>query len=172
MSIDYVMAVDPGKATGVAIGRFTEDKPLEVIYTAIIPGGTQGFCEWLHVTNDGKHMTELDCMKNHPEEYGNIDYHLDVVCESFQLRGAKFVPDLEPVRIEGVLIDHFGHIMNWQTPSTKTMVSDEFLKEHGLWVTGKDVDHADGRDANDAMIHLFAYAMKIRHIPTLEAYWR
>jgi hypothetical protein len=39
-------------------------------------------------------------------------------------------------------------------------------------LTGKDVDHEDARDANDAMIHLFVHAMRIRHIPTLETYWR
>lgn len=172
MSINYVMAVDPGRATGVAIGRYSVNMPVEVIYTGIIPGGTTGFAEWLHQTNDGKYVAETDCSYNFPENYGDLDWHLDVVSETFKHRANKFVPDTEPLRIEGVLIDHFGSTMVWQTPADKTLVGDDFLKTNDLWVTGKDVDHTDGRDANDAMIHLFVYMMRQRHLPTLEAYWR
>jgi hypothetical protein len=172
MSVDYYMAVDPGRATGVAIGRVAHDRPMEVIYTAIIPGGARGFIDWLELVNDGKNVTELDCMAYFPNEYYNLDYHLDVVCETFQLRGGRFTPDLEPLRIEGVLMNRFGSVVHWQSPSDKSLVGDEFLKENDLWLTGKDVNHEDGRDANDALLHLFARAMKMRHIPTLEAYWR
>lgn len=172
MSIDYYMAVDPGKATGVAIGRMSKDSPLEVIYTAIIQGGTLGFIDWLEEVNNGIAITELDCMANFPKEYASIDYHLDVICETFKLHGGRFSPDLEPLRIEGVLMDRFGLIIKWQNPSDKAMVGDDFLKENNLWMTGSTVGHTDGRDANDALLHLFAYSMKIKHGPTLEAYWR
>jgi hypothetical protein len=172
MSVDYYLAIDPGQATGVAIGRISEELPLEVIYTAIIPFGTQGFIDWLQSTNNGKAITEMDCMKNFPDQYAEIDYHLDVVCERFRLRGGNFTPDLEPLRIEGVLIDRFGSVVHWQEPSDKTLVGDKFLRENDLWVTGKDVGHIDGRDANDALMHLFARALKMRHYPTIDAYWR
>jgi len=172
MNINYVMAIDPGKATGVCIGRYSIQDPLQVIFTEIVSGGTYGFAEWLFKTQDGKTIIENDCSYNLPEEYEEIDYHLDVVCENFKLRGGNFIPDLEPLRIEGVVMDHFGNIVNWHSPADKSMVGDDFLKKHGLWLTGKDVDHEDARDANDATIHLFAHAMRIRHIPTLEAYWR
>jgi len=172
MSVDYYMAVDPGQATGVAIGRMTDTDAMEVIYTAIIPGGTKGFINWLEMTDNAKHITEFDCMKHYPKEYDSLDYHLDVVCETFQLRGGNFTPDLEPLRIEGVLIDRFGSIMHWQQPSDKKLIGDQFLKDNDLWRTGKDVGHTDGRDANDAMLHLFSAALKLKHRPSLEAYWR
>jgi hypothetical protein len=172
MNINYVMAIDPGKATGVAIGRYSIQDPIEVIFTGIIRGGTYGFAEWLFNTRDAKTIIDNDCSYNFPEEYGNLNYHLDVVCENFKPRGGNFIPDLEPLRIEGIIMDHFGNIVNWHSPADKSMVGDDFLKKHGLWLTGKDVDHDDARDANDATIHLFAHAMRIRHIPTLEAYWR
>ena len=99
-----------------------------------------------------------------------------IPCEPYvstlKLRGGNFAPDLEPLRIEGVIMDHFGNIVNWHAPADKSLVGDDFLKEHDLWLTGKDVDHEDARDANDAMLHLFAHAKRIRHMPTLEAYWR
>lgn len=172
MSVDYYLAVDPGKATGVAIGRLTPEEALEVIYTAIIPNGAQGFIEWLEMTHEGRDITELDCMANFPREYSNIDYHLDVICETFHLRGGVVNPDLEPLRIEGILLDRFQSVVHWQHPSDKILIGDDFLKENDLWVTGSQVGHTDGRDANDALLHLFAYTMKKKHLPTLEAYWR
>jgi len=62
--------------------------------------------------------------------------------------------------------------VTWQSPADKKMVGDDFLKSHGFWVTGADVDHEDGRDANDAMLHLFAHAMRTRHMPTLRTYFK
>jgi hypothetical protein len=172
MSVEYYMSVDPGKATGVAIGRVTDSEALEVIYTAIVPGGTKGFIDWLEMTNNGKYITEFDCMKNYPGQYDSLDYHLDVVCETFQLRGGSFTPDLEPLRIEGVLMDRFGSVMHWQQPSDKKIVGDKFLKDNDLWRTGKDVGHIDGRDANDALLHLFSAVLKSKHMPSLQTYWR
>ena len=172
MSVDYIMAIDPGQATGIAIGRITEKEPVEVIYTAIVPFGVNGMIDWLETTKEGRLITEMDCMKNYPDMYAEVDFHLDVVCERFHLRGGKFTPDLEPLRIEGVVIDRFGNIVNWHDPVDKGLVGDEFLKEHGFWVTGSQVGHTDGRDANDALLHLFARAMRMRHHPTLKAYWR
>ena len=171
MTVHYVIAIDPGVATGVAIGRRSIYDPLEVIFTGIVPGGTVGFCEWLYMTNDGKTIIEQDCAKEFPDEFGNLDWHTEVVCETFKPRGGSFAPSMESLRIEGVVIDHFGSIVKWQTPADKTLVKDEFLKEHGLWLTGKDVGHEDGRDANDALLHLFIHALRSRHIPTLEEYW-
>jgi len=172
MDINYVMAIDPGKATGVAVGRYSITMPMEVIFTEIVTGGTYGFAEWLHNTQDGKTIIDNDCSYNFPDEYDDLEYYLDIVCENFKLRGGNFAPDLEPLRIEGVIMDHFGNIVNWHAPADKSLVGDDFLKEHDLWLTGKDVDHEDARDANDAMLHLFAHAKRIRHMPTLEAYWR
>lgn len=172
MSIDYYMAVDPGKATGVAIGRLSDNDPLEVIYTAIIQGGVYGFIDWLEEVKDGKAITEMDCMTKYPKQYWEIDYHLDVVCETFQLRNNQFAANLEPLRIEGVIIDRFGSVVHWQNPSDKSMVGDQFLKDNDLWTTGNKMGHTDGRDANDALLHLFAHTMRIKHLPTLKEYWR
>jgi len=165
------MAVDPGVATGVAIGRRSVSMPLEVIFTGIVPGGTYGFSEWLYSTNDGKSIVEDDCKKNFPDSHDDLNWHLEVICETFKPRGGNFAPNLEALRIEGVLMDHFGNMVKWHTPADKTLVGDDFLKKHDLWQTGKDVGHEDGRDANDALLHLFIHSLRSRHIPTLEAYW-
>jgi hypothetical protein len=172
VTVEYIFAVDPGKATGVAFGRITDVEAVEVIYAGIIPGGTSGFIEWLNLTDDGYYVARHDCEKYYPEEYNKMDYQVNIVSEVFQAKMNPFVPDLEPVRIEGVLIDRFGKQLNWQKPLDKSLVGDEFLKLHDLWLTGAGVGHTDGRDANDALLHMFAYLMKRKHLPTLSYYWR
>lgn len=170
MEISYVMAVDPGKATGIAIGRYSATMPMEVIFNGVVTNGAYGFGEWLHNTNDGKTIIEQDCSYNFPEEFDDLNHHLFVVCENFKLRGGNFLANLEPLRIEGIIMDHFGQNIEWHSPIDKSLIKDKVLKENGLWVTGKDVDHEDGRDANDATIHLLVHAMRIRHTPTLRQY--
>ena len=172
MTVEYIFSVDPGKATGVAFARITEKEAAEVVYAGIIPGGLDGFIEWLELTDDAYYVARTDCAMYHPDEYKRMDYQVNIVAEVFQSRMNRFVPDLEPVRIEGVLIDRFGKQVNWQKAQDKAMVGDEFLKNHGLWITGSMVDHEDGRDANDALLHLFAYLMRRKHKPTLDYYWR
>lgn len=171
MSVDYYMAIDPGRATGIAIGRMTEELPMDVIYKAIIPEGTVGFAEWLWKMRYGRAVIEEDCLNNFPDSYLTLDWHLDVVCENFRVLSTDFKPNVEPLRIEGIIIDRFGKSVHWQQPSDKKMIGDDFLKEQGLWTTGKKMGHTDGRDANDAMLHLFAYALKSKHEPSLRAYW-
>ena len=172
MTVDYYLAIDPGMATGVAIGRVTEDEPMEVIYKAIIQGGVYGFAEWLYNSRNGKSWAEEDCSKNFPDQYASLDWHINVVCETFRVMATQFTPNVEALRIEGVVMSTFPRVIEWHKPSDKVLVGDEFLKKHGLWVTGKDVGHSDGRDANDAMLHLFAHALKLRHQPTIKQFWR
>jgi len=172
MSIDYYMAIDPGLATGIAIGRITETEPLDVIYTAIVPNGTRGFIDWLEMTGNGKYIVDADCKFQFPDSFMELEYHLDVICETFSLRGGgNFSPNLEPMRIEGVVMDRFGSVVHWQNPSDKSMIGDPFLKRNDLWRTGKHMGHRDGRDANDALLHLFARMMRMKHLPTLGAYF-
>jgi len=172
MTVEYIFSVDPGKATGVAFARITEKEAAEVIYAGIIPGGVDGFIEWLELTDDAYYVARTDCKMYHPDEFKRMDYQVNIVSEVFQSRMNNFVADLEAVRIEGVLIDRFGKQINWQRPLDKSLVGDEFLKKHELWITGSMVDHEDGRDANDALLHLFAYLMRRKHQPTLAYYWR
>ena len=171
MTVHYIIAFDPGKATGVAIGRRTDIYPLEVINIGIIPNGVHGFIDWMDQTNGGLNITQHDCLAYFPDFYVEADWDHTIIAEKFTLRNVKFTPDVEPARIEGVLMDRYTRI-EWQQPSDKQLVGDAFLKRHGLWVTGKKVGHSDGRDANDALLHLFAHSMKTGHVPTLECYWQ
>lgn len=97
----------------------------------------------------------------------------------------------EPLRIEGALIalgvlpDYRIGKSNprWQQPkemyfaggedlSTRKKRAHAWLKNHDLYVTGKDVGCKDANDARSAMLHAIAYLRKQKHLPTLEHYFK
>jgi hypothetical protein len=152
MTQESIVSYDPGLVTGVAQGVFSDTEPLRVLggvaltYDEII----EGFSNLLEVKFD------------------------HVVSEKFVARtDNSFVPDLTPVRVEGILDLAYERDINWRLRTKKAQVPDSILKEHGLWVTGKDVDWTDGRDVNDAIIHMLGYvAFDLRHAPTLREYFQ
>ena len=92
----------------------------------------------------------------------------------------------EPLRVEGWLVgkqyipDYPGP--EWQRPDAmyfcggsgvkeKRKRAKEFLKEHGLYATGKTVGAKDAEDVISATLHLLAYMRKIGHMPTLRKYF-
>jgi len=146
----YILSFDPGQSTGIALGLYSEKDPYEVLQVWQTQNGLSGVLEWL-----GEH-------------YGPD--HEQVVSESFILRKTPFMPDVEPLRIEGALTVFYPNIV-WQPPSDKHHVPDTILKEHRLWQTGKPLGHVDGRDANDAIIHGITFLKKLGHVPTIKKYW-
>jgi hypothetical protein len=153
--VTLLVAFDPGKATGVFVGAYTAKSPLRPVSHHIVQNGPEGMGTWL------RGMNSLDAA--------------EVVSELFRpnLNDPGARETVSP-RVEGVLCDHIGEArIHWQPRNEKAMgfesqaVSDLLLRRLGWWVTGKDVDHTDGRDANDASIHALQYLRKKRHVPTL-----
>lgn len=151
-----ILSIDPGESTGVAFGEYSDTDGYELVDCTQIQGGANGFLQWA-VDN---HFYDL-----HPE--------LVVVSEKFVLRSSnQFVANVEPVRIEGVMLALWGSDrVVYQQRSDKTLVDDRVLKRHGLWQTGKEHGWVDGRDVNDAIIHGLAFLKKAHHRPTLRKYW-
>lgn len=147
-----IMAFDPGYATGICVGEFTEDTPLQLVDAMIIP--YEMMCELV-----------IDPLGNTDPDY--------VVSERFELiAGNEFTADLHAPRVEGQLDSIFPKI-HWRSPSDKVQVPDALLQKLGWWKTRADVDWEDGRDANDAIIHMLGFvAFELNHIPTLRAYFR
>lgn len=150
------LAVDPGQATGVAIGRYLPDEPWKLVHADIVHGGLLGFMDWW--------MNDL------PSHELPVAYD-ETVVEKFILRAAEAVPDVEALRIEGFIVGQLAQEPIWQLRTAKSAVPDQVLKNHDLWQTGKMVNHTDGRDANDAIIHSLVRMKNIRHIPTLAKYF-
>lgn len=149
----YLVAVDPGVATGICLGYYSETEPWRRIDTWIVKDGIEGFIRWYYTeAPDLVHVSEW-------------------VVEKFVLSGGNdFVANTEPLRIEGAIIA-LGLKPVWNYRYDKALCKDEVLKKHKLWVTGKMVNHTDGRDANDAAIHSLALMKKRAHIPSLKHYW-
>lgn len=148
----YLFTVDPGVATGIAFGHYGDDKAYKRIDVWIVKGGVTGFLKWFR------------------EELPMNPIAAEWVSESFILRDNDFIANTEPVKIEGAM-EALELPVTYQSRTDKALCKDQVLKAHGLWVTGKMVNHTDGRDANDATIHALARMKKLRHTPSLKEYW-
>lgn len=148
-----ILSIDPGLATGIAYGYYDEETEYRLRDAWVVHGGVEGVAElyW-----------NSEFLQNPMEE---------LVVENYIMgHGPQDPVALEVIGfIKGV---HQSPIFTLQKRSDKKLVPDKLLRDHGLWKTGKDVGHTDGRDVNDAIIHGIAYLFKSRHAPTLEHYYR
>lgn len=139
-----IEAYDPGKTTGWARFMIGETWPIELLKAGQIENGVHGFI-------------------SRPEL---IDVDV-VIAEQFVLDGRTPNPDLEPLKIEGVLIaDAYAleHELVFQRNNFKAHVTDDKLKEIGWYQKGQP-------HANDAIRHGLAWAKTNRHLPTLHSYF-
>lgn len=150
----YVYAFDPGRITGFAEGVYGPDFPLEI--------GSISAVELDRFVPFVRSLVRLDRKPSF------------VISEGFKARtNNNFVADDTPKKVEGMLEALFPQTVIYRPRTKKAQVPDEILKEHGLWQTGKTVGWEDGRDANDAIIHLLGFvAFDQRHVPTLRKYFR
>lgn len=158
-----ITGIDPGKATGWAGGVYSDTEPFELKWAHITPNFNESLEIWFNSFYDNASNGRL-------------------VVERFVLRGQNFVPNIEGVKFEGVIEatwDQYFNEIIWQPISmkgkrgkaSKTSAFDSELKRLGMWQTGKMVGHKDGRDANDAIIHILKRLIADKHMPTLEAYF-
>lgn len=145
-----LLALDPGKTTGMSIWGYDAETPLTLIGSGQIELGVDGFLEYLY-PSDGKQM-RWDV----------------IVSESFVLDGRTPNPDVTPLKIEGILQAHAhrtGCLIRFQRNNFKSHVSNESLKRFGLYVPGKP-------HAMDSMRHALAFAKTTHHMPTLNKYFK
>lgn len=151
MTKQTIVVYDPGLITGVAEGVFSDTEPLHIL--------------------GGAALTYEEVLAGFPDIASvPFDY---AVSERFVARtDNNFVPDLTPVRVEGILDLAYNQQVIYRPRTKKSQVPDSILREHGIWVTGKDVGWTDGRDVNDAIIHMLGFvAFDLRHVPTLREYF-
>ena len=148
-----VVAIDPGQETGVVSAVYIpEESRVSVLAREQIVGGYPG-------------------LRGALEEYEIWADH--AVCEKFSplpTARAYRLAELEPIRIEGAVEDRFGpQRVTFQRTSALTIAgshgnpaankkaADDYLRDCGLWTTGKVVGRRDANDVNAAMKHLVAY---------------
>lgn len=159
-----VLAVDPGKNSGIALGYYDATTPYQLLERWQVHDGVDGLLDWL-------------------EQKLAFD---EIVCEKFILgQDNAFAADLTPVQIEGIIIAEArraGVPIIWQprtdkaaltgypasavTKAQRQRVRFDWLKEHGLFRAGTEND-----DSNDAIVHALVSLKRRRHMPTLRRYW-
>lgn len=129
----YIIGLDPGGTTGFAIIRIDPSKKKalpELIFLDQIPEGRYGFKTYFR------------------------DLYLDertvLVSEQWDEHNKKGV-DREPQYIEGVMHMLWDDaFINYQSPTMKALIPDEWLVEQGVWTPGK-------RHQMDALIHALVW---------------
>lgn len=133
-SLTLVLALDPGRTTGYAVGAFVDSKPF-------IAYGQQKWSQ----------LAFFHYLQNFGEE--------NFVCESFEFRQGKQKDglDLYAVELIGILNLHCaqtGAYLHFQKPfiqGDKAYFSDKRLKQMSLYQKGDEFHH--GRSAVKHLLH-------------------
>lgn len=153
MDSKLILGIDPGKSTGIALGRYGDDKPYELVKAWTTHDGIDGWLEWWNGMSFAGGVADFDT----------------IVCEGFVLRDNGWLANLDGVEIIGSIKTLRPDVVI-QLRGRKSLAPDSMLKANGLWQTGKMVGHTDGRDANDAIIHSLAFLIaNEKHQPTIRA---
>lgn len=134
-----ILSIDPGKRTGVAYIKYDADSAPELLNSAEVYGGADGFRTWWHMF---------------APEYDTL------LCEDFKKREGVHGVDLEPLKVIGWLSE-FEPIMQ-QPAGRKRGVPDEALKRLGLYLPGEP-----NRNAREAVRHAVWWLKNQGHRPTI-----
>lgn len=184
---EFVLAFDPGKSTGVALGSYSDTNPYRLERAWQFSGGISGLLGWL-----GEHI-KGDRFFVEPRESAITLSLVTVISEKYSpIPGGGFNQSLDstlPLVGEGVLIGwglmppYTPSEKRWQRPASmyrhggknlaeKKKKSRAFLKKHGLYVTGSQVGQPDSDDAMSAILHALNYLTHtLHHKPTWDTYY-
>lgn len=186
---EYVLSIDNGVSTGIALLSYEEDSPTELVEGWQFTGGVSGLLKWFgRYTEDSPFFTGWTL-----PELGEVGFYYDeaptVIAEKFTARNTRgfsyTTASLEPLRGEGALIAlglmpdyEGGKTPQWRDPKYQYLVGGKdkadkkkrmhgFLKDNGFYRTGKDLDAADADDMRSAAAHGIVYiARELKHRPT------
>lgn len=182
----YLLSIDPGKSTGIALWAYEEETPAELVRAWQFDGGLTGFLRWWRDEQskpDYPHNITIEQMLG-DDPVPDVSF----VSEKFtplQNKGFNLTLDsVEPLRIEGALValgllpDYGKAVPSWQRPAEMYWVpgknATEKRRNQVAWVkerfpelhlTGKDVSAPDADDARSAIWHGMVWLRK-NHLPS------
>lgn len=186
---EYVLSIDPGVSTGIALLSVEEDSPAELVQGWQFTGGVYALCGWLDSTYRDGETTGLSW------DFGVLQLtewarNLTPIVEKFTARNTRgfsyTTASLEPLRGEGALIalglmpDYTVAEKRWRDPSLQYFSGGSgkadrkkrqhaFLKANGFYRTGRDFGTADADDYRSAVAHGINYiARELKHKPTFD----
>lgn len=147
------LCLDPGKATGAALVRWGDYKPLTVLETWTIPDGCEGFISW---------------WLRQPGELGTTRKRWSIViCELFEIDGT--VTGTWAPEIQGALKALWGDPVVWQRRDEKAVIA-KGEKERNAWLKWHGINLTTQHE-RDAVIHGLRFVRKQSHLPSLMHYW-
>lgn len=184
----YVLSIDPGVSTGIALIGYAPDEAPTLEGAWQFSGGADALKKWIR-ENDEYATGDRNCLF-----FTSRDEDVTIVSEKFTARNTKgfsyTTASLEPLRGEGVLIgldlmpDYDPKEKRWRDPSLQYLVGGKdladkkkrqhaFLKDIGFYRTNKDFPDSPSKDGADdfrsSAAHGLAYlAREVGHKPTFE----
>lgn len=177
---EYVLSIDPGISTGIALLSYEEDRPAELVEGWQFTGGVVTLVNWVegHLFHEDEALIVSDILI----PWGSI------IAEKFTARNTRgfsyTTASLEPLRGEGALIalglmpDYTASEKRWRDPKYQYLVGGKdkadkkkrmhaFLKDNGFYRTGRDLGSPDADDFRSAVAHgIFYIARELKHRPT------
>lgn len=150
----HILAIDPGLRTGIALTRFEDDEPAELVASWDVPGGVDGFIEWLDATWDA-------------DPYRTGAYF--VVYEKFIPREGRHGVGTDASEVIGALL--YWAKKRWipavsQPPAGRMKaVPNEVLDKFHKFSGNKD------RNVKEAFRHSLWYLKNAQHMPTIYKGW-
>lgn len=145
-----IIAIDPGKATGIALLDYSE-----ISAPTLIAHGTHA---------PDRVIDALDHLAQYLDFYGGV-----IVIERFVLREGMYGVDTSPIGVIDRIKEwakNKPHTLVWQLPGEKELVTNDRLRRLGLWLKGKEQRHI-----MDAVRHAVLYLVKNKHKPTAAKGW-
>ena len=172
------LTIDPGISTGICLFSWGEEQAFAVEQVWQIPQGAVGigkFIDWTKLRMSGPAMM----MDTRPLDALIIERFTPRPHQSFALTRLS----VESLRGEGAFTSRgFEDHIEWAEPSQQYFIgspelelsekkkkSREFLKLHGMYVTGSQVGAKDADDVISATLHSIAWLRRERHMPTMRA---
>lgn len=149
-----ILSLDPGLASGFALGEFSDTQPYTVVSHGVVDGGCEGFIDWVR-----------------PSCY--LDIADVVVCERFVIDGTH--TGVWSPQIEGALMALSPTRVVWQLRSDKAtlfgqkLAGDRGQTERFNWLRGQGFE-GEGHTL-DAVTHALVYLKRLEHKPTLRKFW-
>lgn len=191
---EYIVSIDPGVSTGIALLSYGNDTPPVLEEAWQFRGGVKGLLEWIsnhtyEYTEGAEVFRPRGDLELGETSFGHWTDSVTVVAEKFTARNTRgfsyTTVSLEPLRCEGALIalglmpDYSAAEKRWVDPghqyiaggkdkADKKKRQHRFLKDSGFYRTGKDLDAPDADDLRSACAHALGYLSRSGHKPSYE----
>jgi hypothetical protein len=190
----FVLSLDTGISSGVALLEYGDDLPATLVEAWQFPGGVKGLADWFFAETIGNSYdtantrwdVELGVGVSLQSRYGD-----QIICERFTARSTSgfsyTTASLEPLECQGFLKAHglmpfdrddprwrdpkYMYFAGGKDKADKKKRMHGWLKDHGFYVTGKQLGTPDADDCRSAIAHAIAYLRGIEHGPTLKEYF-